>query len=144
MPRFNADKLGTLVSELRKATDRLNNLKALGRETFLGDPDKIGSAKYHLVLAIEAAIDISNHLISQNGYRVPVDYADAFKVLHEEGAFNRRFTNELINMAKFRNRLVHIYWEVDDGKVFEIIETRTADFKEFLDELAKFLKLERL
>jgi len=39
----------------------------------LNDPDKIGSAKYHFIVAIESAIDMCNHVISRNGYRVPED-----------------------------------------------------------------------
>jgi uncharacterized protein YutE (UPF0331/DUF86 family) len=42
-------------------------------------------------------------------------------------------------MAKFRNRLVHLYWEVEDRMVYEILQTRLADFKRLLDALAKFL-----
>lgn len=30
-------------------------------------------------MAVEAAIDMVNHLISKNGYRIPEDYAEAFR-----------------------------------------------------------------
>jgi len=80
-----------------------------------------------------------NHVISRNGYRVPEDYADTFKVMEEVGAFPFDFSEELKNMAKFRNRLVHLYWEVDDSQVFEILQSKLGDFKRFLDSIAKFL-----
>jgi uncharacterized protein YutE (UPF0331/DUF86 family) len=51
------------------------------RERFLGDPDKIGSAKYHFVIAIESSIDIANHVIASEGFRLPKDDADSFVVL---------------------------------------------------------------
>jgi uncharacterized protein YutE (UPF0331/DUF86 family) len=79
MPLFNPDKIASLVSEMRKAINRLKSLGSLDKESFLNDPDKIVSAKYNFVIAIESAIDICNHIISQNGYRVPEDYADTFK-----------------------------------------------------------------
>jgi len=144
MPLFNPDKIGRLVSEMRKALTRLHALKEVDREAFLNDPDKIGSAKYNFIVAIEAAIDICSHIISQNGYRAPEDYADTFQVLSENGAFDEAFAKDLREMGKFRNRLVHLYWEVDDNQVYDILQTRLNDFKTFLDSIAKFLGLERI
>jgi uncharacterized protein YutE (UPF0331/DUF86 family) len=143
MPLFNPDKITKLVSEMRKAVNRLNILKTLDNETFLNDPDKIGSAKYNFVVAIEAAIDICNHVISQNSYRVPDDYADTFQVLGEQGAFDTDFINGLKEMAGFRNRLIHLYAEVDDEQVYSILRSRLDDFKTFLDKIAVFLRLDK-
>jgi len=52
---------------------------------------------------------MGNHIISQNGFHAPEDYADTFTVLGEYGVVGKKFVNELRNMARFRNRLVHIY-----------------------------------
>jgi uncharacterized protein YutE (UPF0331/DUF86 family) len=144
MPVFNPDKITRLVSEMRKAVSHLQSLSTLDQKSFLNDPDKIGSAKYHFITAIESAIDICSHVISQNGYRAPEDYGDTFQVLGEQGAFKEDFVKDLKNMAKFRNRLIHLYWEVDDGQVYEILQSKLGDFKTFLDKVAMFLKLEEL
>jgi uncharacterized protein YutE (UPF0331/DUF86 family) len=144
MPRFNPDKIAKLVSEMRKAINRLRSLKTFDKESFISNHDKIGSAKYNFIVAIESAIDICNHTISQNGYRAPEDYADTFQVLGEQGAFDKDFTKVLKDMAKFRNRLIHLYWEVDDKQVYEILQSRLDDFKTFLDNIAIFLNLEKL
>ena len=144
MPLFNPDKIAKLVSELRRAVARLDSLRGTGRGTFLGDPDKIGSAKYNFIIAIEAAIDICNHVISQNGFRTPEDYADTFQVLSEQGAFDKEFCGSLKEMARFRNRLIHLYWEVDDENIYEILRTRLGDFKKYLDDMAMFLHLNKI
>ena len=144
MPRFNPDKITSLVSEMRKAVEYLRSLSALDKESFLTDPDKIGSAKYNFIIAIESAIDICNHIISQNGYRIPEDYADTFQVLEEQGAFNKGFIRDLKNMVRFRNRLIHLYIKIDDSQVYEILQTRLNDFKTFLENIAVFLELEKL
>ena len=118
---------------------RLRCLSNLSQNDFVTDPDKIGSAKYHFIVAIESCIDMSNHVIARNGFRVPEDYGDTFRVMSEAGVFENGFAQELRNMAKFRNRLVHLYWEVDDKQVHKILRNRLDDFKAFLDSLAKFL-----
>ncbi len=139
MLQFDQDKITRLVSELKSSVQRLKALSDLSQKDFTEDPDKIGSAKYHFIVAIESCIDICNHLIARNGYRVPEDYGDTFTVLAEQGIIEKEFSIELRNMAKFRNRLVHLYWEVDNMMLHEILRTRLDDFKIFLDSLSKGL-----
>ncbi len=119
---FDRDRVGRLVSELLKALRNLRDLQGLSREEFLSDPHKVSSAKYNFIVAIEAALDLCNHLIAKNRFRVPEDYADTFRVMGEEGVFPGDFVNDLMGMARFRNRLVHIYWEVDDGELCRILQ----------------------
>jgi len=144
MPQFDQKKMVKLVSELRKSVARLTDIAKLPQDEFLNDPDKIGSTKYHFIVAIESSIDMCNHIISRNGYRVPEDYGDTFRVMGEVGALDTDFSDDLRNMAKFRNRLVHLYWEVDDQQLYEILQNRLVDFKKFLDSLASFLRWQNL
>jgi uncharacterized protein YutE (UPF0331/DUF86 family) len=44
-------------------------------------------------------------------------------------------------MAKFRNRLVHIYWNVDDNQLYEYLKKNISDYKKFLESVAIFLNL---
>ena len=136
MPRFDQNKIVRLVSELRKSVGRLRALSQTPFETYISDPDKIGSTKYHFIVAIECCIDICNHIISRNGYRVPEDYADTFVVMAETGLIDTSFSKDLKAMARFRNRLVHLYWEVDDRQLYEILQSRLDDFKEFLNSIS--------
>ncbi len=144
MPQFDQETMVKLVSELRKNVARLQDLAKLAEADFLKDPDKIGSAKYHFIVAIESCIDMCNHVISRNGFRAPEDYGDTFRVMNEEGALKQDFSDELVNMAKFRNRLVHIYLEVENKQVYEILQDRLDDFKKFIDSLSNFLGWQHL
>jgi len=137
---YDQEKMAKLVSEFRKSVSRLQKLKQLEQQKFLSDPDKIGSAKYHFIVVIESCIDMCNHIISRNGYRVPEDYGDTFRVMSEEGAFDKDFSVELVKMAKFRNRLVHLYWEIDDTIIYKILEGYLGDLNKFLNSIADFLE----
>jgi len=90
-------------------------------------------------VAIEALIDLSNHLISQNNFPIPESYADSFKILKDEGVLSPELTLKLRDMARFRNRLVHIYWEVDDEMVYEILNQDINDIRTFLKAYLEFL-----
>ena len=139
MPQFDQDKMATLVSELRKSLTVLRRLADLSRHSFLADPDEIDSTKYHFIVAIESCIDMGNHIISRNGYHIPEDYGDTFTVLSEVGALPSDFSEELRLMARFRNRLVQLYWKVDDQQFYEILNERLEDFKTFIDSISAFL-----
>ena len=123
--------LDQMLSNLRGYLGRLRDLAAVPRETFLANDDKIGNAKYHLVIAIECCIDIANHVIASENYRFPADNADSFAVLVEHGVVPPESRETLGAMARFRNRLVHLYWDVDDARVHDYLQND-------LDDLARF------
>ena len=139
MPEYDRDIMLRLVSELRKSVRRLKILSGMEKEEFIGDPDKMASAKYHFIVAIESCIDMCNHIISQNSFRVPEDYADTFRVMSEEGALEEEKLNDLVAMAKFRNRLVHLYWEVNNDQLHEILLSRLGDFDLVLTSISIYL-----
>lgn len=136
---FNSDKVRKITSEILSALERLEELKQLPKESFFSDPHKIASAKYNFIVAIEGALDLCNHIIAKNALRTPEDYADTFKVLAERGAFDADFMNTLAQMARFRNRLVHIYWEVDNNELHALLQTRLKDIREFLKRYGVFI-----
>lgn len=138
MLRFNPDIMARFIGEIRKALNRLKTLRQLSLEAFLENPDKIDSAKYNLIIAIESAIDLCNHLISYNGFRAPQDYADTFEVLKEQGILDEFLTRRLKAMARFRNRLVHLYWEVDSQTLYRILRDNLEDFLLFLKKITSF------
>ena len=72
----------------------------------------IGSAKYYLQVSIECCLDVTNHIIASEHFRAPKDYADSFMVIEEEGLVSDELGKRLRQMAKFRNRLVHLYGEM--------------------------------
>jgi uncharacterized protein YutE (UPF0331/DUF86 family) len=129
----NKPKLDNLLTRLDGYLAVLRNLAAIPPESFLADRDKIGNTKYHFVIAIECGIDIANHIIASEGLRFPRDNGDSFSVLVENGILPKELKDPLMAMARFRNRLVHLYWDVEDQKVYEYLQTS-------LDDLGKLLR----
>ena len=103
-----------------------------------------GSAERFLQLAIESCLNIGNRLISLEQFNKPTDtpetYADIFVQLRNLGAIDGSFCDRLVKMAKFRNRLVHLYWEISKEKLYEIIRDDLEDFKFFEKSIVNFLK----
>ena len=123
--------------EIKRAIEELNAIASGGEESFLSNSIIIDAAKYKLLVAIEAALSICNHIAARLGKRMPESYSDCFIILGEEGILSKDLSERLARMAKFRNMLVHIYWEIDDAKVLEIIQDDLKDLEEFMGEVGK-------
>ena len=139
MPEFNVDRIRQLLGEINSSLRKLDGYAQLSEKDFLSNSDKVDSAKYNLIVAIEGAIDICNHVVARAGGRAPHDHADCFEVLRELKMLSDDFVERLKSMAKFRNLLVHLYWKVDDQKVFRILKTDIQDIKEYIKEMNKLI-----
>lgn len=128
----NPEKIEGLLEKLRDYVAKLNKLKKLPKDEFLSQFTNINSAKYLFQVAIECCLDIGNHIISSEGWRSPADYKDIFTVLNENKILPNKFTETAITMAKFRNRLVHLYFEVSEEKLHEYLQNNLKHFDEFV------------
>jgi uncharacterized protein YutE (UPF0331/DUF86 family) len=127
----SAEKIIDKFAQMNEFLAILKGMRQGPVENFVKDKILIGSAKYYLQVSIECCLDIANHIIAAEGLRAPRDYADSFKILEEQGVLNEELGMKLRQMAKFRNRLVHLYGEIDDGYVYEFIKKDLKDILEF-------------
>jgi uncharacterized protein YutE (UPF0331/DUF86 family) len=124
----NRDRLRQLAGHVRDAVRQLRELGQVPRDAFVADPRLANSAKYLLIVAAEAALDICNHLAARRGGRSPEDYAD--------------LSARLMRMARFRNLLVHLYARVNDGEVHRVIREDLGDLERYLHSVGRYLKAE--
>jgi uncharacterized protein YutE (UPF0331/DUF86 family) len=138
----NLDRLRALAGHLRDALRQLREVGQTPRESFLADARAVNSAKYLLIVAAEAALDICNHLAARRGARSPEDYADCMAILAELGVLDDELRTRLVRMARFRNLLVHLYAKVDDGEVYRVIRENLDDFDRYLLSVGRYLRSE--
>ncbi len=137
---INPNLVAVKISEIKQSLKRMDEISSKGRDAFLTDPDLMDSSKYRLITAIEAAISICNHIIARGFSRVPESYSDCFIILHESGVISALLARKLGNMARFRNMLLHIYCEIDDDKIFDILIDDIADLDDYIREIVRFLE----
>lgn len=93
-----------------------------------------------LQVAVEACLDIGRRLISLDRFRYPENNQDVFKVLAEEGVVSADLLPTLLDMARFRNLIVHDYARIDDASVYGILKRRLADFDAFAEAIRAYLE----
>jgi len=134
-------RIRDLLGIMADAERRLRELGGEPEEAFLADYRNTESAKYLLIVATESAIDICNHLVARLGGRAPEDYADCFAVLTTLGVIEPDLADRLRRMARFRNLLVHLYWQVDDRRVYRALHKDLDDLGEYRRQIRDWLGL---
>lgn len=135
--------INKVEKQLQLLRKYLNILKELGKcslDDFMGDPRNYGSAERFLQLSIETSLNIGNHIISAYSLDPPQDYSDIFAILGKNRIIPADFAEKMITMARFRNRLVHVYWEIDTSKVYQYIKENINDFEVFARYTLAFIE----
>lgn len=130
-------RIRALLDRLRTETAELRDLASRSEAELLGGRHELAAAKYRFVAAIEACIDLGQHVIATEGLRAPENFADVFAVLGEASLLSEDLVPTMQAMARFRNLLVHHYADVDDRRVVAILQTRLGDFDRFVVEVAR-------
>ena len=110
----------------------LETLKLMERQDFLAGFQAVDAAKYNLQVCIEALIDVSNHVVARERWGIPGTSAEAVKLIIEHGVLGKEKELSLMQMVKFRNRIVHLYQEVDDSEIYRILQENLDDIKGFI------------
>lgn len=131
--------LQSRAMSLRQNLERIRKLASLPDEQFWGNELHIDSVKLHLIQAIEDAASICTHLMARLGGTAPSAYAECFASLHERGVIDESLAERLQAMSRFRNLLVHRYWQIDDAQVLRIARENIGDLLEFLRQVGAYL-----
>ncbi len=120
------------AARAREMLALLEHARAAGRQAFLQDPLLRAATERALQIAIEACLDIGHHVISREGFERPGDYAEVFRILGRNGVVAAGLAQQLEGAARFRNRLVHVYVDLDPGEVFRVATEDARDLERFL------------
>ena len=115
-------QIETYVAELR----RLARVDEIGR-----DVREERFVEHTLQLAIQSALDIASHIVSDERLGEPATNRDLFDFLRRRGYLSDSLALTLQNMAGFRNVLVHGYDAVDLAIVRDVLAHRLDDLLTF-------------
>lgn len=120
------------MNDLRTATD-------ITHEKYLTDVRMQRFVERTLQIAIECCFDVVHHIISDEGFREPNSYADAFAVLAEQSILPVESLKDYQLMARFRNKIVHYYDKIDPEQVYFIFRKKLDTFDQFRNQIEKWL-----
>ncbi len=92
-----------------------------------------------LLRAIEATGGICLHLAAKKLKKGAESLAHCFEILGES-LIDKKLADSLIKMSRFRNILIHKYWEIDERRIYEYAKNNLEDFENFIKAVNQFLK----
>lgn len=116
---------------LRAVTDDLQVLasESTADDSRRRDPLWLRGVKHSFVTAIEACVDVAQHLCASEGWGPPQDNGDSMAVLAAHGVLQPEQAIEMRRAVGFRTVLVHEYVTVDDS----IVVSRLTDLSDLSD-----------
>lgn len=118
----------TSVAEIRALT----NL-----EDIRSDLRELRFAAYTLHVAIQSALDVAAHIVSDNRLGEPHNNRELFELLERYGWIPSGLIPSLRNMVGFRNIVVHGYERLNGAIVEEIVRNHLDDLLAFVAAIRK-------
>ena len=88
--------------------------------------------EHTLQIAIQAALDVASHVVSDEHLGEPETNRDLFDLLVRAGWVEAPLASNLRDMASLRNVIVHGYQDVDLGIVEDVLLHHLGDLLEFV------------
>ncbi|PIP57331.1 hypothetical protein COX04_00070 [Candidatus Woesebacteria bacterium CG22_combo_CG10-13_8_21_14_all_45_10] len=132
-----------VIKRMEGIEGEVASLKELGKKSLaeFQDGDSWKLAQFHLHRALEGVFNIGSHILSRIPGATATQYKEIAQKLGENGIVPKDFANQrLVEMAKYRNRLIHFYAQVTSEELYEIIQKDLGDFDIFLTSVKEVLE----
>ena len=129
------------MTDAELVAKKLAELETYVRELHdLARPDELRTnlrerrfVEHSLQLAIQAALDVASHIVSDEKLGEPRTNRELFELLERKGWIGADLAAHLRNMVGFRNVLVHGYDTVDLDVVEDVVRNRLGDLLAFAE-----------
>lgn len=120
---------------------RLAELASIPEEQFLRDPMLVAAAESFLRRTLEAVFDVGRHILAKSGFLdLASEYKSIARGLAERGFIEAGLADVLVEMAGYRNRMVHLYNEVTAEELRSIIVNHLGDIREYTRQIRESLR----
>ena len=124
---------GLVAKKLAQIESCLSDLRRLARvEAIATDLREQRFVEHTLQIAIQAALDVASHIVSDRRLGEPRTNRELFDLLERDDWIAAPLAATLRNMAGFRNVLVHGYDDVDLAMVSDVLKHHLGDFEAFV------------
>jgi uncharacterized protein YutE (UPF0331/DUF86 family) len=132
-------RLAKCIQDLQGYLQHLVEMQKYSLEEYLSDWRIYDLADRQLHLALETYLTVGEMVISEFGFAKPETYADIPRILFENKVIPGQLKDKLVDLARFRNVLVHDYLRLDHERVYQHLTNDTKTIEEFIKAIKKFV-----
>ncbi len=138
--KLHVDKIERNLSLMQEFLSGLKELSRMTREEFLSDKRNSAAAESYLRRSLEALFDIGRHILAKSYGFKELEYKKVATELGQRGVVAGEYSETLLKMAGYRNRMVHLYHEIGPAEIYDIIQNHLADIDRFIAEIVRYLE----
>jgi uncharacterized protein YutE (UPF0331/DUF86 family) len=129
--------LAKKLAAIRDAVARIRQVLPDSAEALGADRTTREIVILNLFVALQEAIALAMHWLSDEGWDVPQSYGDAFTVLADRQVLERGLAGRLRAASGLRNLIAHQYGVVDADRIFDLAANDLEDLLSFCQQLAQ-------
>ncbi len=131
------------MRKLERYINELEKQQPITLETFRNDFTRQLAVERAFQSAIESCTDIAAHIVSVYQLGHPQESRHVFRFLIEAGYLDEDFGQAMMAMVGFRNRLVHLYWDVDVERLYQYLQEDVTLLRHYRDLVLQILAAEQ-
>jgi uncharacterized protein YutE (UPF0331/DUF86 family) len=136
---INYDLIEARLALISTYIGRLETIAKLGVAEFAADHLRTAAAESYLRRALDAAFGIGRHLLAKAGHAdLAAEYKAIARGMVAIGAVGAELSGPLVQMAGYRNRLVHLYNEVAAEELHSILTQNLKDLRRFVKDIQAY------
>lgn len=134
----NVSRIQKKLGELEIYVEGLLDKQGISRKEYLDDRDTQDIVERRFEKAIQASLDIVSHIVSSENFREPENYGDLFEILREREILSETISEQMVEMAGFRNVLAHEYSDIRNERVYAHLQNLDR-FRDFASEVHNYV-----
>lgn len=128
---LNVKSIKLRLRKLEQYIAELEKQRELDLDEFRDDFTAQLAVERALKAAVECCTDIASHLVSTYGLDQPATQRELFQVLARSGYLDKDYADAMSDTVSLRNRLVHLYWDVDVERLYSYLHSDIALLRRF-------------
>lgn len=139
MSPLDKESLQSKINRIRKSLKQLREFSAMPYREYIKGSINTAVTERLLQVSIQAMLDIGSHIISEEGLGDPLEYRDIFIILIQAKILPKHKQTAFLNMIGLRNRIVHLYEDIDHKRIHRFLKKDLPDFEIFLKAVTRYL-----
>jgi uncharacterized protein YutE (UPF0331/DUF86 family) len=129
------------LTRIVKCLARIARIRSRTVEEYTADEDLQAVMERQLELLVGAAVDCNVHILVQSGQAAPADaYTSFLEVARDASAFDLDLAARLAPSAGLRNRLAHVYEDLDPTLVYAGLHEALDLYPRYVQSIEAYLE----
>lgn len=140
MTKLDKQSIQSKIARLRKNIRELGQIGKTPVKKYKNDFLLTSTTERLLQVSVQIMLDIGSHIVSEEGLGEPLEYRDIFKLLVKAKILPQKMEPSLMELTGLRNRIVHVYDEIDHSLIYQCLQNELGDMDDFVGLITKYIK----